>query len=134
MPRQWLAWILWCCAAWGSFVATAKAGTFEVTTTNDSGPGSLRQAILDADLSAGPHSINITATGALQLTSPLPVINKSFSNELSIKGPGAGSLTVDGAGTTANPGCYSSISVGSNKKLTLNPGTYIITGANATTS
>ena len=33
-----------------------------------------------------------------------------------------------GAGTTANPGCYSSISVGSNKKLTLNPGTYIISG------
>ena len=40
----------------------------------------------------------------------------------------------NGAGTTANPGCYSSISVGSNKKLTLNPGTYIITGANATTA
>lgn len=34
----------------------------------------------------------------------------------------------NGAGTTANPGCYSSINVGSNKKLTLNPGVYYISG------
>ena len=99
MPKQWLARIYWCCAVCVSFVGSANGETFDVTNTNDSGPGSLRQAILNADQSAGPHAINITATGALQLSSPLPVINKSFSNELSIKGPGAGSLTVDGVGS-----------------------------------
>ncbi len=49
-----------------------------VTTTADSGPGSLRQAILDANASPGPDSIafNLSGTGPFTITpaSPLPTI------------------------------------------------------------
>lgn len=36
-------------AAFGLALASAQAATFTVTSTADSGPGSLRQAILDAN-------------------------------------------------------------------------------------
>ena len=56
--------------------ATA-ASTFTVTNTLDAGPGSLRQAILDANANAGPDVINFSI-GSLQqtivLASLLPVI------------------------------------------------------------
>src|SRR5262249_7049340 len=60
-----------------------------VTTTTDGGAGSLRQAILDA---ASGGTINISATGTITLTNPLPVIFKT----LTINGPGAGNLTISG--------------------------------------
>lgn len=79
------------------------AATFTVTSTGDSGPGSLRQAILDAnaDTSASyydPHTIafNIAGTGvhSIKPTSPLPTI----TNALTIDGytqPGASQNTAD---------------------------------------
>jgi IPT/TIG domain/S-layer homology domain len=42
----------------------AGAATFTVTTTADSGPGSLRQAILDANANAGLDTIAFNVTGA----------------------------------------------------------------------
>jgi autotransporter-associated beta strand protein len=50
------------------------AGPFTVTTTADSGAGSLRQAILDADAANG-GTINMTVSGPIYLNSPLPVIS-----------------------------------------------------------
>src|ERR1043166_3441296 len=45
-------------AAVAVFAAIAgNAATFTVTNTNDSGPGSLRQAILDANAASGTDSI-----------------------------------------------------------------------------
>jgi hypothetical protein len=56
----------------------AFSSTFVVTTVADSGPGSLRQAILDADAAPGPHTIafDIGGGGAQTITpsSPLPAI------------------------------------------------------------
>lgn len=62
-----------------AFRPTAHAATFTVTTTADSGPGSLRQAILDANANPGPDTITfaIGATGSqqtIQPTSALPII------------------------------------------------------------
>ena len=56
----------------------AHAATFTVTKTNDSGAGSLRQAILDANANPGLDTIafNIAGTGThtIQPTSALPLI------------------------------------------------------------
>lgn len=76
-------------------VETVKARpstTITVTNTNDSGPGSLRQAILDANAAPGADVIQITAVGIINLLSPLPIIGE----ETSIQGPGAAQLAVDG--------------------------------------
>jgi hypothetical protein len=49
-------------AAWG-------AGLFDVNTTADAGPGSLRQAILDAN-TAGGGTINVSIGGLVSLAAP----------------------------------------------------------------
>src|SRR3954463_15224466 len=78
--------------------ATAHAATITVINTNDSGPGSLRQAIIDSNPGdtitfalPTPAAIDLT-TGELMIT-----------HELTISGPVAGDLTVrrDSAATTA---------------------------------
>jgi hypothetical protein len=59
--------------------AVTQAATFAVTTTVDSGPGSLRQAILDANANSGADTITfaIGTTGSqqtIQPTAALPII------------------------------------------------------------
>ncbi len=73
----------------GSTPTSRSAATITVTNTNDIGPGSLRQAILDA---APGDTINFSVTGTITLTSGQLVINK----DLTIQGPGANLLTVSG--------------------------------------
>ncbi len=67
----------------------AYAATLTVTNTNDSGPGSLRQAMIDAGTG---DTITFGVTGIITLNSQLPAINKN----LAIEGPGEGNLTIDG--------------------------------------
>jgi hypothetical protein len=65
-----------CCAA-GLASANALAGTFSVTVTNDNGPGSLRQALLDANANPGPDLIrfDIGSVGkSISPTNALPAI------------------------------------------------------------
>src|SRR5262249_40610536 len=64
-----------------AFVApppSLSASVFTVTTTADSGPGSLRQAVTDANAAAGPHTIafNIAGGGthSIALATDLPAI------------------------------------------------------------
>ena len=69
---------------------TPYAGaTTTVTTLNDSGHGSLRQAIADAPPG---DTIDFAITGTIMLTSGELVI----TNDLAISGPGATNLTVSG--------------------------------------
>jgi hypothetical protein len=60
--------------------ASAAASTFTVTNANDSGAGSLRQAILDANGSAGPHTIQFAIPGSgvhtITLSTRLPSITQ----------------------------------------------------------
>jgi hypothetical protein len=58
---------------------TLGAATFAVTTTAASGPGSLTQAILDANATAGINTIafNIPGTGVQTITGSLPTITGS---------------------------------------------------------
>lgn len=60
--------------------------TFKVTNANDSGPGSFRQAIIDANLHAGPDRIVFNNSGQIIfLSSPLPFVLDSVV----IEGPGS---------------------------------------------
>jgi hypothetical protein len=74
--------------------SSLAAATFTVTNTNDSGAGSLRQAITDANAGgAGPHTIVFDITGSgvqtIAVASNLPLATSS------------GGLTIDG---TTQPG------------------------------
>ncbi|HEY5915460.1 MAG TPA: right-handed parallel beta-helix repeat-containing protein, partial [Verrucomicrobiae bacterium] len=53
----------------------AYAGTFTVTSREDAGPGSLRQAILDVNASPGPHRIEFNLAGdTVQTLAPLTAL------------------------------------------------------------
>lgn len=70
------------------------AATFQVSILADSGPGSLRQAVLDANALAGADEVTFLAglTGTIVLTSgEIPI-----TDDLAVSGPGAGVLTVSG--------------------------------------
>jgi hypothetical protein len=69
--------------------------TFTVENLADSGPGSLRQAILDANAQSGADLIGFApaaSDGAIALTSG----ELSITGDLSIDGPGAQRLTISG--------------------------------------
>jgi len=74
----------------------ATALTYTVANLNDSGPGSLRQAVLDANGNAGYDEINFSVNGTILLTSGEIVV----SDALTISGPGASRLTVSGNGAS----------------------------------
>lgn len=71
-------------------VASAAADPYPVTTTNESGAGSLRAAILAANSHPGADTVPIQTTGTISLQDPLQVI----FDPVSIVGPGADLLTV----------------------------------------
>jgi hypothetical protein len=89
-----LALLVWAAMAVGVvmvvLVGPAQAATFTVTNTKDSGVGSLRKAILDANANPGKDTIDISATGTIDLQSPLPTL----STDMAINAPGADELTV----------------------------------------
>jgi len=71
----------------------ANAATYLVTNTNDSGAGSLRQAILDANANSGSDIIDATGvTGTITLTTG----QLSITDGVTISGPGANLLSVSG--------------------------------------
>ena len=72
-----------------SFATQTLAATITVTNTNDSGPGSLRQALRIAN---DDDTINFAVTGTITLTSGGLPINKNIT----ISGPGPDQLSIDG--------------------------------------
>jgi hypothetical protein len=90
------------------FTALPALGT-TVTNTGNSGAGSLRQAIVDTP-DGGVIDFDASVTGTITLTTGGLVINKNVT----IAGPGASTLAVDGGGHfcvfTVGPGKIVSIS------------------------
>ena len=78
-----------CVALLCATVMQAPATTITVTNTNDSGPGSLRQALTDAN---DADTIVFAVTGTIGLTSGGLLIAKNIT----ISGPGSNQLTIDG--------------------------------------
>src|SRR5215470_12664633 len=74
------------------------ANTILVTNTNDSGPGSLRNAL--AIVHNGDTIDATGVSGRILLTSGALQINSFSNNNLLIIGPGAGNLAVDGNATS----------------------------------
>jgi hypothetical protein len=86
--RQRLACLLGICALMLGSITVSQA-TITVTSLNDGGAGSLRQAIADAALG---DTINFAVTGTITLTNEIVIQN----NGVTIIGPGAKILTVSG--------------------------------------
>jgi hypothetical protein len=97
---SWVAIVALILVAWVGMSLTngttrVRANNFTVTNLDDSGDGSLRQAILDANANSGADSIDFQdeLAGTILLTSgELPMITE----DLTINGPGIFSITVDG--------------------------------------
>ncbi|HEX6586971.1 MAG TPA: CSLREA domain-containing protein, partial [Solirubrobacterales bacterium] len=123
LPPRWLRYALplaLALVALYAAVGQAASMTFTVTTTADTGAGSLRQAILDANSNSGADTINFNISGSapftIQPTSSLPTITDAvvidgtsqpgFSGTpiVELNGSSAGSttdgLTVSAAATT----------------------------------
>ena len=78
-------------ASAGTQTLTIQASTL-VTSLADSGPGSLRQVVTDAPPGS---TITFSVSGTITLTSG----GIGISKNLTINGPGAGALTINGNGT-----------------------------------
>src|SRR5437870_419279 len=103
MKRKLLSSVL--CVAAFSICKLALAFTFTVVNFDDSGGGSLRQAILDAKSIGGDNTINVAVKGTINLSSSLPLLAAEFGLpplDLVIKGRGASVLTING-GDPDNP-------------------------------
>ena len=73
--------------------ATLAQTAYTVTNTDDSGAGSLRQAMLDAEANPGANVIDMTGiTGTITLSSSLP----NITEELTINGAVSASTIIDG--------------------------------------
>lgn len=94
------------------FASPTQAVTFTVTNLNDSGAGSLRQAILDANTATATDDEIVFDTGLSGIL--LTTGGFSISGNLIINGPGANVLTISGNNTrrifTVNQGITSTIS------------------------
>jgi hypothetical protein len=93
--HSFLLCILACCVL-SLTASSAQGAVFTVSNTSDAGAGSLRQAILDAEASAGADTINVAVTGTVLLNSSLTAITQS----LTINGSSQTGFIVSGQGIT----------------------------------
>ena len=90
--RKSLAATVRCSTAVLLGLSCAGAAEFAVTNLDDSGPGSLREAMTSAIAAGGTNVITFNAIGTISLASSLPDI----TNSLTIAGPGPASLNISG--------------------------------------
>jgi uncharacterized repeat protein (TIGR01451 family) len=88
-----------------SILTTAPLATFTVTNTNDSGAGSLRQAIISANSAAGADAISFTIPGSgtqtINVLSPLPAITGAVTIDGTTQNPSATTPPIELNGTSA---------------------------------
>ncbi|HJQ24061.1 MAG TPA: BACON domain-containing carbohydrate-binding protein [Blastocatellia bacterium] len=88
-----------------SLLATTPLVTYTVTNTNDSGDGSLRQAILDANQSAGTDAISFNISGSgtqtINLLSALPIVSGQVTIDATTQNPQSATPPVELNGSSA---------------------------------
>jgi hypothetical protein len=117
-------------------LVAAPVAAIEVSNLNDAGPGSLRQAVIDANTNAGPDLITFDPflSGTINLTSGEIAITDSVD----IQGPGATRLAVDSTTRIFNSSGANSVDVTisgltlTGGQATGNGGAIANTGANVT--
>lgn len=79
--------------------SSPRADDFQVVNLQDSGPGSLRQAIIEANALPGPHLIEFEPdlSGTITLAAPLPILAESTL--IIGPGPGADQVVINGDGS-----------------------------------
>jgi len=93
---------------WVISASTLGAATFTVTNTNDTGAGSLRQALLDAQNCAGaPHTIAFDVPAGSLTNGVAVFVPSSALPELT-----CGGTTIDGTTQTANGGNTNDVTLG----------------------
>ena len=102
--------------SWAQTAYNHTLATFNVTNTNDTGGGSLRQAVLDANAFVGADTIAFSGavfTDQTPDTIALTTGQLTISDGLVIAGPGAGLLTISGSNASRifqiNPGVDATI-------------------------
>ncbi|MFL5327604.1 MAG: choice-of-anchor Q domain-containing protein [Gemmataceae bacterium] len=94
-------------------ISTPTTPTFTVTNTNNSGAGSLRQAVLDANNTSGFQNIAFDSSFNSAKTITLTSGELSILDGVSITGPGANLLTINGnqAGRVFNIASGSAVTI-----------------------
>lgn len=106
-----------------SLASISPAATFTVTNTNDSGGGSLRQAILDSNQNPGPDTIDFNAGGVgaqtITVNSPLPAITDPVTLDGTTQPGFAGAPIIELDGANAGSGANG---------LVINAGSSVVKG------
>jgi len=79
----------------GLLSPSVRAADLVVSTLSDSGAGSLREAISDANNNGEHDTITFSVEGTIALSATLPMI----ASDMDINGPGSGKLTISGGYT-----------------------------------
>lgn len=110
-------------ASGATVIITSPASTFSVTNTNDSGAGSLRQAILSANSNPGADMISFSIPGAGSHTiaplSQLPNLTGAVTLDGTTQNPGSATPPIELSGASAGAGV---------KALTLSGGNTTVRG------
>jgi hypothetical protein len=102
-------------AACAVFTPPCYSASYTVTTTNDSGPNSLRAIIITANGTAGPHTItfgnsgNFAGGGTINLATPLPVISNSVTITGWTNADGSNAVSVNGSALVFQPSSVNAI-------------------------
>ncbi|MEW6128598.1 MAG: BACON domain-containing carbohydrate-binding protein [Acidobacteriota bacterium] len=114
-----------------SVVPTALGATFTVTNTANTGAGSLRQAIIDANLTVGADTINFAIGSGLQtinLTADLPALTETVTVDGTTQPGFAGTPVIEINSSGATSGIGLKVSGGTSLIKGLNVHGFTLTG------
>lgn len=122
-PRILSVLVLLTLAFWALPVSNASAASLTVSNLNDSGPGSLREAVAQAQATPGADTIGFSVSGSIPLAPPLPI-----HSDVTIDGSGQ-SITLDGTNFSTLMFVDAGVTAVLNALTIANGGETVVTGA-----